>query len=45
LHAVGPGRTLNFLKARLKSNGWTDENLTEGLLVVLNERELTREFE
>jgi hydroxymethylbilane synthase len=45
LHAVGPGRTLNFLKACLKSNGWTEKNLTEDLLVVLNERELTREFE
>lgn len=45
LHAVGPGRTLSFLKARLKSNGWTEKNLTEDLLVVLNERELTREFE
>ncbi|MBN8540964.1 MAG: hydroxymethylbilane synthase [Deltaproteobacteria bacterium] len=44
LHAVGPGRTLGFVKAHLRSNGWTDENLTEGLLVVLNERELTREF-
>lgn len=45
LHAVGPGRTLKALKARLRSNGWTDENINEDLLVVLNERELTREFE
>jgi hydroxymethylbilane synthase len=45
LHAVGPGRTLSYVKARLRSNGWTDQNLSEDLLVVLNERELTREFE
>lgn len=45
LHAVGPGRTLKYVKARLKSNGWTDDNLNEDLLVVLNERELTSEFE
>jgi hydroxymethylbilane synthase len=45
LHAVGPGRTLKYVKARLRSSGWTEENLTEDLLVVLNERELTCEFE
>lgn len=44
LHAVGPGRTLTFLKRRLGFIGWTEKNISEGLLVVLNERELTCEF-
>ncbi len=43
LHAVGPGRTLKYVRARLKSFGWTDENLKEDLLVVLNERDLISE--
>lgn len=45
LHAVGPGRTLKYVTARLKEAGWSKEDLKTDLFVVLNERELTDEID